>query len=102
MHDVARPFTSYLTASGRSGTNVCVAVRSGTHRRGPNRHLQELRINAGLSPNELAYRAGISGKTVRMAEQGFVPSPRVQFVLAGVFGLRPLDLWPLERQRVAA
>lgn len=79
-----------------------MSTHSASHRRGPNRRLQELRINAGLSPNELAYRAGISGKTVRMAEQGFVPSPRVQFALAGVFDLRPLDLWPLERQRVAA
>jgi DNA-binding XRE family transcriptional regulator len=70
-------------------------------RRVPNRRLVELRINAGLSPNDLAYRAGVSGNTVRLVEGGFVPSPRVQFAIARVFGLAPLDLWPLEEQRVA-
>lgn len=70
-------------------------------RRVPNRMLQALRINAGLSPNDLAYRAGVSGNTVRMAEAGFVPSPRVQFAIARVFELSPLDLWPLEDQRAA-
>lgn len=79
-----------------------MAHRIGSTRRTPNRRLQELRINAGLSPNALAYRAGVSGKTVRMAEGGWIPSPRVQFAIAAVFELRPLDLWPLDRQRVAA
>ena len=75
---------------------------SASRRRIPNRRLQELRLNAGLSPNDLAYRAGISGKAVRMAEEGFVPSPRVQFAIAAAFDLKPLDLWPLDRQRVVA
>lgn len=63
-----------------------------------------LRINAGMSPNDLAYRVGVTGKTIRMAEAGFVPSPRVQFAIAAQFDLKPLDLWPLDRahQRVAA
>ena len=63
-----------------------------------------LRINAGMSPNELAYRVGVTGKTVRMAEAGFLPSPRVQFAIAAQFELRPLDLWPLAQshQRVAS
>lgn len=66
--------------------------------------LRELRIQAGLSPNDLAYRARVSGKTIRFAEAGFIPSPRTQFAIAAVFGLAPLDLWPLDRdrQRVAA
>jgi DNA-binding XRE family transcriptional regulator len=68
----------------------------------PNRKLQELRINAGLSPNALAYRAGVSGKTIRLAEAGWIPTPRVQFQIAAVFDLLPLDLWPLDRQKVAA
>lgn len=67
----------------------------------PNRQLQELRINQGLSPNDLAYRAGVSGNTVRMAEAGFIPSPRVQFAIARVFNLSPLDLWPIDQQRAA-
>jgi DNA-binding XRE family transcriptional regulator len=79
-----------------------MATRIGSGRRTPNRRLQELRINEGLSPNALAYRAGVSGKTIRMAEAGWTPSPRVQFAIASVFGTKPLDLWPLERQRVAA
>lgn len=73
-----------------------------TRRRTPNRRLAELRLNAGLSPNALAYRAGVSGKAVRMAEAGFVPTPRVQFAVAGVFDLRPLDLWPFDQQVRAA
>lgn len=75
---------------------------NGSRRRIPNRELMGLRINAGMTPNDLAYRAGVSGKTVRMAEAGFVPSPRVQFAITSVFNLAPLDLWPLDRQRVNA
>jgi lambda repressor-like predicted transcriptional regulator len=67
-------------------------------RRTPNRQLMELRINQGLSPNDLGYRAGISGKTVRMAEAGFLPSPRVQHAIAQVFGLEPTAIWPLHTQ----
>jgi DNA-binding XRE family transcriptional regulator len=64
-----------------------------------------MRIQAGMSPNDLALRAGVTGKTVRLAEAGHVPSPRVQFQIAAVFGLLPLDLWRLEhtgRQAVAS
>ncbi len=57
-----------------------------------------MRINEGLTPNMLAYRANVSGNTVRLAEAGFVPGPRIQFAIAEVFGKRPLDLWPLEEQ----
>lgn len=63
--------------------------------RAPNWCLKEHRINAGMSPNELAYRAGVSANTVRLAEKGHVPTPRVQFAIAQVFGATPLDLWPL-------
>jgi DNA-binding XRE family transcriptional regulator len=63
-----------------------------------------MRINAGMTPNALAFKAGLSGKTIRMVEAGFIPGPRAQFQIASVFGLKPLDLWPLERgrQQVAA
>lgn len=67
-------------------------------RRQPNKELIELRINEGLSPNELAYRAEISGKTVRMAEAGFLPSPRVQRAIASVFEKQPIEIWPLHMQ----
>lgn len=56
-----------------------------------------------MAPSDLAYRAGVSAKTIRLAEHGFVPGPRIQFAIAQVFELSPLDLWPLETQiRVAA
>jgi DNA-binding XRE family transcriptional regulator len=64
----------------------------------PHLRLQELRINEGMSPNDLAYRAGLSGNTIRLAEAGYMPTPRVQFAIAAIFGLRPLDLWPLDRR----
>lgn len=76
-----------------------VHIRRSSTRRRPHRQLQQLRINEGLSPNALAYRAGVSGNTIRLAEAGFRPTPRVQFAVAGVFGLLPLDLWPIEDQR---
>lgn len=71
-----------------------------TRRSRANRLLTELRVNEGLSPNELAVRAGVSGQTVRLAEAGFVPQPRTQYAIARVFDRNPLDLWPLDRQRV--
>ena len=80
-----------------------MAIPNGS-RRVPHTRLRELRINAGMTPNDLAYRAGVSGKTVRMAEAGWIPGPRTQFQIAAAFDLKPLDLWPFERdhQRVAA
>lgn len=67
-------------------------------RRPKNWKLIELRINAGMSPNDLAYRAGVSGNTIRMAEDGHRPTPRIQFAIAEVFKLSPLDLWPLDHR----
>lgn len=68
----------------------------------PNRELVEHRINAGLTPNDLARRAGISGNTVRAAERGLYVAPRSQHAIAKALGLLPLDVFPFERQRVAA
>lgn len=59
-----------------------------------------MRINHGMSPNDLARRAGIDGNTVRAAERGFTPTPRIQFAICAVFDVRPTDLWPMDRQRV--
>lgn len=67
-------------------------------RKTPNRKLTKLRVNAGLSPNELGRLAGCSGKTVRDAESGTRPLPRIQFAIAEQFDLLPLDIWPLEVQ----
>lgn len=68
----------------------------------PNHQLIERRINKGLSPVDLADRALVSPKTVRMAEAGFTPGPRIQLQIARVFDADPLELWPMERQKVAA
>jgi len=67
--------------------------------RQPHVELVALRVNEGLSREQLAYRVGVSRETVRLAEAGFLPSPRVQFAIAAAFEKRPLDLWPIERQR---
>lgn len=73
-------------------------AQTNRRRRSPNRRLQELRINSGMAPSDLAYRAGVSAKTIRLAEAGFIPGPRIQFSVAQVFSLSPLELWPLESQ----
>lgn len=66
-----------------------------------NAHLELIgrRINAGLSREMLAARAGVGRETIRLAEAGFVPGPRVQFAIATALGTNPLELWPIERQR---
>lgn len=70
------------------------------HRR--NRALIEMRLNAGMTPNDLARRAQVSGNTVRSAERGFYIEPRSQFAIATALGVLPLDIFPFERQREAA
>jgi len=70
-----------------------------TLRKSPHLDLIALRVDAGLSREQLAYRTGISRETIRIAEAGFLPTPRVQFALARAFNKTPLDLWPIERQR---
>jgi DNA-binding XRE family transcriptional regulator len=68
----------------------------------PHLRLVELRINAGLSREDLALRIGVSRETIRLAEQtSYAPTVRVQAAIAREFGLRPLDLWPIECQKAA-
>lgn len=77
---------------------MATEIRKRTAKR-RNLQLIGLRVNAGLSREALAFRIGVSRETIRMAEDGFLPTPRVQFAIAAEFGLLPLDVWPLERQR---
>lgn len=70
-------------------------------KQGPNLKLIGLRVNAGLSPRELAYFTGLSAPTIRSAEAGGVPRPRVQRAIADYFELEPLDLWPVSVQAAA-
>jgi DNA-binding XRE family transcriptional regulator len=81
-------------------TNAHTRRRSHRNR---NLELQALRINAGLSRDDLARRTGVSRESIRLAEElGHTPGPGIQFALARAFGKLPLDIWPLERQRIAA
>lgn len=73
-----------------------------TAQRKHNRELVALRINAGLSRDDLARRTGVSRESIRLAERGFTPGPRIQFAIAAAFGRLPLDIWPFEHQRAAA
>lgn len=66
-----------------------------------NRSLIELRLNAGLTPNDLARRAMVSGNTVRAAERGLYVDPRSQFAISQALGVLPLEVFPFERQREA-
>lgn len=68
-------------------------------RKQPNLTLIAFRINAGHSRETLALRLGIGRETIRLAEAGFTPTPRIQFALASEFNTTPLEIWPLETQR---
>jgi DNA-binding XRE family transcriptional regulator len=52
-------------------------------RREQNKRLQALRINEGLTRDDLARRTGVSRESIRLAELGFVPGPRIQFARSG-------------------
>lgn len=69
-------------------------------RRQPNLILIGLRVNEGLSREQLGLRIGVSRETIRLVEDtGWVPTPRIQFAIAAAFNRRPLDIWPIEQQR---
>lgn len=74
-------------------------TRSAQGRKHAHLGLIALRINAGLSRADLALRAGIGRETLRLAEAGYMPGPRVQFAIAHALDCTPLDLWPIESQR---
>lgn len=59
------------------------------------RQLKELRINRGLSPEQLGHKVGISGRTIRRIEEGNRPTARVMFALAQEFECEVVDLWPV-------
>ena len=77
-------------------------LKGSNRHRVPNTDLIGLRINSGMTASDLAHRCGTTAKTIRMAEAGFTPGPRIQFEVARAFGREPLDIWPMERQKVAA
>jgi DNA-binding XRE family transcriptional regulator len=77
-------------------------ARNVTQLRRCNRLLIEMRLDAGMTPNDLARRAGISGNTVRAAERGDYVDPRSQYAIASALGATRVVLFPFERQREAA
>lgn len=82
-------------------TLTAAKVRKPKVRVRANQELIERRINAGLTPNDLALRACVSGNTVRSAERGLYVGPRAQYAIAKALGCLPLDVFPFERQREA-
>lgn len=65
-----------------------------------NRTLIEARINAGLTRQALADRTQVSSESIRLAELGWTPGPRIQFAIASEFRMRPTEIWPWEEQRI--
>lgn len=80
--------------------------------------LRDMREERGLSPEALSReialmaekadwgsRGAVDAHTIRRIERrGHVPGPRIAFVVANYFGLRPNELWmpSNRRQEVAA
>lgn len=60
------------------------------------KHIRRLRINRGLSPEQLGVQIKVSGRTIRrVEEEGMVPTARVMFALAAWTGDEVVDLWRL-------
>lgn len=59
------------------------------------RKLRDKRINAGLSPEMLGNRIGVSGRTIRRVEDGMVPTVRTMFALAEWAEEEVVSLWRL-------
>lgn len=67
-----------------------------------NRALIVARLNVGLSPNQLARRAGVHGNQVRAAEHGDYVGPAIQRAICDALNVEDvLTLFPWERQREA-
>lgn len=65
----------------------------------PGATIRDLRINVGLSPEQLGQQVGISGDTIRRIEKGIgprCPHPRTMFPLAEAFNVAVTDIWTPE------
>lgn len=56
--------------------------------------LHEMRINSGLSPQDLSHATGISARTIERIERGRRPQVRTAFLLASHFDFEVSELWP--------
>lgn len=59
------------------------------------RQLFEMRRSLGLSPEQLGYRVGCSGRTIRRIEEGKKPTVRTMFLIAKEFDREVGELWPI-------
>jgi DNA-binding XRE family transcriptional regulator len=64
--------------------------------------LEELRLNAGHSPESLAKELGVSNVTIRTAERtGRRPQPQTAKKIADFFGKTVTEIWPVAERKVA-
>lgn len=64
--------------------------------------LRRYRINAGLTPESLGHKVGLSGMTIRRIENGIgSPTVRTQFLIARELDLEVTDIWPLTTRVMA-
>jgi hypothetical protein len=59
------------------------------------RRIQQRRVRLGLSPEQYGLRIGVTGRTVRRVETGFIPVRMNQAKFASDMGLEVDELWPL-------
>jgi len=58
--------------------------------------LRSERLNRGLTLKQAATRMGVSWKTLQRAEAGSsVPFPATALKIAGFYGMRVTDVWPV-------
>lgn len=68
----------------------------------PTIDIRELRVNRGLSLNQAAREIGVSPNTLGAAETGEVkPRPSSALKIAGFYGYRVTDVWPIEPDAAA-
>lgn len=58
------------------------------------RDLREMRLNRGLTPEDLGALVHVSGRTIRRIEDGHRPTVRVMFAIASEFDMEVVELWP--------
>lgn len=63
--------------------------------------LEQRRFDEGLTPEGLGVICGVAGKTIRrLEESGARPTPAIAKRIADHFGVKPSDIWPVEKAAV--
>lgn len=55
--------------------------------------VRRLRVDSGLTPEDLGEKLGISGRTIRRVEDGTAPTVRVAHAIATHFGSKTTEFW---------